>query len=69
MVLSTILVLAFSTGCVSNDVSDKQVKPVESVVDQSSSTDQQIKPYGKLVDVKGKKMNVLDVGEGEQTIV
>jgi pimeloyl-ACP methyl ester carboxylesterase len=69
VVLSIISVLALGTGCVSNDVSDKPIKPVESGVNQSSSTDEDIKPYGQLVNVKGKKMNILDVGEGKETIV
>lgn len=59
-------VLAFGTGCVANNVSEK---PAESTVNQSESKDEQIKPYGQLVDVKGKKMNVLVTGEGEETIV
>lgn len=67
--LSIMSVLALSAGCSSNEVVEKPVKPVESVVDQSASADQDIKPYGQLVDVKGKKMNVLDVGEGKETIV
>ncbi len=66
MALSVISVLALSTGCAANNAEETPVKPKESVVDQA---DEQIKPYGQLVDVKGKKMNVLDVGEGEETIV
>lgn len=62
-------VLALSAGCSSNEVVEKPAKPVGSVVDQSASADQDIKPYGQLVDVKGKKMNVLEVGEGKETIV
>lgn len=54
-------VLAFGTGCVANNVLEK---PAESTVNQSESKDEQIKPYGQLVDVKGKKMNVLVTGEG-----
>lgn len=70
IVLSMMSVLALSTGCASNDVAEQpSQKPAESVVDQSSSKDQEIKPYGKLVDVKGKKMNVLEVGKGKETIV
>lgn len=68
--LSIISVLALSAGCASNDVAEQpSQKPTESVVDQSSSKNQEIKPYGKLVDVKGKKMNVLEIGEGKETIV
>lgn len=67
--LSIMSVLALSAGCSSGEVVEKPVKPVESVEDQSSSTDQDIESYGQLVDVKGKKMNVLDVGEGKETIV
>lgn len=67
--LSIMSVLMLSTACSSNEGVEKPVKPIESVVDQSASTDQEIKPYGQLVDVKGKKMNVLDIGEGEETIV
>lgn len=44
MVLSMISVLALSAGCSSNDVVDKPVKPAESVIDQSSSKDEQITP-------------------------
>ena len=67
--LSIISLLALSAGCTSNDVAEQSSKQDESAVEQSSSKDQDIKPYGKLVDVKGKKMNVLEVGEGKETIV
>ncbi|MEG0472406.1 MAG: alpha/beta hydrolase [Solibacillus sp.] len=70
LALTIMSALAISAGCSSNEVVEKPINPVESVVDdQSTIKDQDIKPYGQLVDVKGKKMNVLDVGEGKETIV
>lgn len=80
LLIAATLTLSVLTGCSRNDekiVEDTQTSEVneeessESVVsDETSGTESsEITPYGKLVEVSGKKMNTYTVGEGEKRIV
>lgn len=69
--LSSMTLIALISGCNAENVTEKPTKKPAPSTEQVEKKEDGIKPYGQLVDVKGKKMNVLDTGngEGKETIV
>lgn len=64
------VLLAVGTGCSVKEAENPGQDKAPAIA-ESSKIDEAIQPYGRLVEVQGKKMNLLVVGEGKgkETIV
>lgn len=61
--------LSTITGCLGGTKQSETPKQNQTTQTPSTNTETEIKPYGKIVTVKGKKMNTYTVGNGTKNIV